>query len=264
MDGDAVPEGRRIYGLGTIYVSSRDEEIAKEAGGNPIVEILDSSSPQSGPRWSIVQMTPRHPDVTAQWHREKLRYDLLRWYFDAYQLSPDMRRYDVGYIKQTGTNDLDVKMAWDYLWGQKLLTNRHSRHDRGAIISHEGIREIERKMAFPHSPSNNLGIHMNQTNNFGEGNFANVQIGDSNSASVNQTIGITGDELTNLSSLLHQEIARLPIEEQPKARDLVQGILEETEKEEPKHGVISALIGALPGTLQALPALGEFIQKLGG
>jgi hypothetical protein len=262
MDGQPVEEGRLVYGVGTVQVDEDDEKEAEEAGGNPLVDLADASSVDSGPYWVIGQMFPRDPALKGEWQRQKLRYQLLKWYFDKHYESPYKAQFCENFSTETGADLQQAQLAWDYIREQGLLENVRGAY--GATISHQGIREVERRLTND-SSSNLLGVHMSQTNDFRGGTFGSVQLGGSgNSASVNQYNGVSGDELANLSTLLNREVALLPEEEQTSAKSLTEGIIEQSKKEKPDQTVIKALISALPATIKELPALGDFVLKMFG
>ncbi len=263
MDGRAVEGGQLVYGLGVVSVPDSQRQRAEEAGGNPMVELfLATRIGDNTPLWLIGTMLPRDPALKVQWERERVRYQLLRWYFDTHHSKPYSAEPCEDFANTFGVDLQQAELAWDYLSNQRLLEN--IRGMRRATISHEGIREVERRLTGDDS-SNLLGIHMNQTNNFKDGNFGSVQIGGtSNSASVSQNVGVSGDELADLASILKQEVARLPLEQRSGAEGIVEGLLEEATKDKPKLSVANALIAALPATMQALPALADFVHKLGG
>lgn len=261
MDGEPIESGRLVYGLGVVSVPQSQEQRAEAVGGNPMVEIFPVTPLRATtPHWQIGTMIPRDPALTEQWKRERMRYQLLKWYFDNHYSNPYSGKFCDDFAAEFTANLNHAELAWDYISNQGLLEN--IRGARGATISHQGILEVERRLSGDNS-SNLLGIHMNQTNNFKDGSFGSVQIGGTgNSTSVSQSIGVSGDELANLASVLRQEVARLPVEQRAGAEEVVEGLLEEAKKDTPKLSVVNALIAALPAMIQALPALADFAHKL--
>lgn len=83
-EGEPESGGYRVYGIGLVGITEKDEQQASEMGGDPRVTLIDvTAASERTPYWRIHRMVARDPEVVALSRRKRLRQRVLCHYYNA-------------------------------------------------------------------------------------------------------------------------------------------------------------------------------------